>query len=67
MFPAAVAIRRFAFGIEGLDRSLLLFGIVLAVGIFIAHRTNIARLLNGTENRLRSFRLARGLRGRGQL
>ena len=67
MFPAAVAIRRFAFGIEGLDRSLLLFGIVLAVGIFITHRTNIARLLNGTENRLRSFRLARGLRGRGEL
>ncbi len=67
MFPTAVAVRRFVFGIEGLDRSLLLFGIVLTVCIFIAHRNNIARLLNGTENRLRSFRLARGLRGRGQL
>jgi len=67
MFPAAVAVRKFIFDIEGLDRSLLLFGIFLAIGIFIAHRSNIVRLLNGTENRLRSFRLARGLRGRGEL
>ena len=67
MFPATVAVRKFIFNIEGLDRSLLLFGVLLAIGIFFAHRANIGRLLNGTENRLRSFRLARGLRGRGEL
>ncbi len=67
VFPAVVAVRRFIFGIEGLDRSLLLFGVLLLAGIIIAHRSNIARLLNGTENRVHNFRPARGLRGRGEL
>jgi len=67
MFPAVVAIRKFIFGIEALDRSLLLFGALLMIGIFFAHRSNIARLINGTENRVGKFRLSSGLRGRGEL
>ena len=67
MFPAVVAVRRFVFDIQGLDRSLLVFGILLMIGIIIAHRSNIGRLFKGTENRVRNFRLARGLRGRGEL
>lgn len=66
-FPSAVAIRRYLFDIEALDPSLLVFSALLAIGVIIAHRSNIKRLLKGTENRVRSFRLARGMRGRGEL
>lgn len=66
-FPSTVAIRRYLFDIEALDPSLLIFSALLAIGIIIAHRSNIQRLLKGTENRVRSFRLARGMRGRGEL
>jgi glycerol-3-phosphate acyltransferase PlsY len=66
-FPSAVAIRKYVFGIESLDSSLLIFGIVLAVLVIWAHRANIRRLLSGTENRVRSFRPARGMLGRGEL
>ena len=67
MFPATVAIRMFVFNIESLDRSLLLFGIIFAGGILYAHRSNIQRLIAGTENRINHFRLAHGMRGRGEL
>ncbi len=66
-FPTTVAIRRYVFGIDGLDPSLLIFSIVMALGVIYAHRSNIRRLLNGTENRVRTFRPARGMRGRGEL
>lgn len=66
-FPSAVAIRRYVFGIEALDPSILILSILMALGIIYAHRANIRRLLNGTENRVGSFRLARGMRGRGEV
>jgi glycerol-3-phosphate acyltransferase PlsY len=66
-FPSTVAIRRYLFDIESLDPSLLVFGAVMAAGIIFAHRSNIKRLLQGNENRVRSFRPARGMRGRGEL
>lgn len=66
-FPSAVAIRRYVFHIETLDPSLLIFGIVLALGIIVMHRANIRRLLAGTENRVRTFRPAQGMRGRGEV
>lgn len=66
-FPSTIAIRRYVFGIETLDPSLLVFSILLAVGIIVAHHSNIRRLLNGTENRIRTFRPARGMRGRGEI
>lgn len=67
MFPATVAIRMFVFDIEALDRSLLLFGTIFALAILYAHRSNIQRLIAGTENRIQHFRLAHGMRGRGEL
>lgn len=66
-FPSTIAIRRYLFGIDALDPSLLIFSILMALGIIIAHRANIQRLLQGTESRLRSFRPARGMRGKGEL
>lgn len=66
-FPSTIAVRKYLFGIDSLDASLLIFSAVLAMGIILAHRSNIKRLLNGTENRIRTFRPARGLRGRGEL
>lgn len=65
-FPSAIAIRRYVFGIEALDPSLLIFSILMALAIIIAHRANIRRLLNGTESRVRSFRPARGMQVRGE-
>jgi len=67
MFPATVAIRMFIFDIEALDRSLILFGSIFALAILYAHRSNIQRLVAGTENQIRHFRLAHGMRGRGEL
>lgn len=66
-FPSTVAIRRYVFDIESLDPSLLVFGAVMAAGIIFAHRSNIKRLLQGNENRVGSFRPAKGMRGRGEL
>jgi glycerol-3-phosphate acyltransferase PlsY len=66
-FPSAVAIRKYVFGIDSLDASLLVFSALMALGIIVAHRANIQRLINGTESRIRTFRPARGMRGRGEL
>ena len=66
-FPTAVAVRKYIFHTDALDTSILVFGIIMAVGIIVAHRANIKRLLNGTESRIRRFRLAGGMRGRGEL
>lgn len=67
MFPATIAIRMFVFDIEALDRSLLLFGGIFALAILYAHRSNIQRLIAGKENKVQKFRLAHGMRGRGEL
>lgn len=66
-FPSIIAIRKYVFGIDALEPSLLVVGIVLALAIVAAHHTNIRRLLSGTENRVRSFRPAKGMRGRGEI
>lgn len=65
-FPTLVAIRRYVFGVE-LDPSLLVFGSLLALAIIVAHQSNIQRLLNGTENRVSSFKPAQGMLGRGEI
>lgn len=65
-FPSTIAIRKYVFGIEKLDASLLIFSMVMAAGVILAHRKNIMRLLQGTESRVRTFRPARGLRGRSE-
>lgn len=66
-FPSTIAIRRYVFGVDSIDPSLLFFGILMALTIFYAHRANIQRLRAGTETRIRTFRPARGMRGRGEL
>lgn len=66
-FPSLIAIRKYVFGIDALEPSLLIVGIILALAIVAAHHTNIRRLLSGTENRVRTFRPAKGMRGRGEL
>lgn len=65
-FPTLVALRRYALDAP-IDVSLLVFGTVLALAIVVAHRSNIRRLLNGTESRISSFQPAQGMRGRGEL
>ncbi len=66
-FPSTIAIRRYVFGVDSIDPSLLFFGILLAMTIIYAHRSNIQRLRLGTETRIRSFRPAKGMTGRGEL
>ncbi len=66
-FPATVAIRKYVFHVDSLDGSLLIISIVMMLAIVYAHRANIKRLVNGTESRIRTFRPARGMRGRGEL
>jgi len=66
-FPTAIAVSKYALHSDSLDASILFFGIVLATGIFVAHRSNISRLLAGTENRIRTFKPAGGMKGRGEV
>jgi glycerol-3-phosphate acyltransferase PlsY len=42
------------------DGSLLVFSSVTAIAILIRHQGNIKRLMNGTENRISSFKPAKG-------
>lgn len=66
-FPTTVGIRKYVFDIERLDASIFVISIIIAVGLIYAHRSNIKRLFAGNENRIRSFRPARGMLGRGEL
>jgi glycerol-3-phosphate acyltransferase PlsY len=66
-FPVTVAIRKYVFGIDRLDASILVLSLIIAAGLIYAHRANIRRLVMGKENRIRTFRPARGMAGRGEL
>lgn len=59
VYPITQFILRYGFGWD-IDGSILLFSSALAIGIIIKHKGNIKRLLNGTENRVRSFKPAKG-------
>lgn len=59
VYPITQFILRYGFGWD-IDGSILLFSSALAIGIVIKHKGNIKRLLNGTENRVRSFKPAKG-------
>ncbi len=43
-----------------IDGSIILFSSALAIGIVIKHSGNIKRLMQGTENRVKSFKPSRG-------
>jgi len=65
-FPTIAAVRRYAFD-AALDPSLIVVGILIALSIIVAHRSNIGRLLRGNENRVGSFSPAQGMLGRDEL
>ena len=66
-FPISVGVRKYFLGIDQLDASLFILSILIAIGLIWAHRSNIRRLIDGTENRVGTFRPARGMLGRGEL
>jgi len=53
-FPSTVVIRKYIFHVNSIDASILFFSLAMAIAIFIAHRSNIQRLLTGKERRLSS-------------
>jgi len=67
VYPSTIAVKKYWMHAEGLDASVFVFSLVLATGIFLAHRSNIKRLIAGTENRILTFRAAQGMRGRGEI
>ena len=66
-YPTTIAIKKYVLHAEGLDASVLVFSMALAAAIFLAHRSNIQRLLSGTENRIRTFKPGQGMKGRGEI
>ncbi len=66
-FPVTIAARKYVFGVEHLDASLLFLSLIMAAGIFYGHRGNIQRLWAGTESRVGSFKPAKGMREKGEL
>lgn len=66
-YPTAIAIKKYVLHAEGLDASVFVFSLALATAIFLAHRSNIQRLLAGSESRISTFRPARGMKGRGEI
>jgi glycerol-3-phosphate acyltransferase PlsY len=58
-YPIGLITLRYGFGMD-IDGSIIIFGALLGFGIVIKHHSNIRRLLNGTENRVRSFSPAKG-------
>lgn len=66
-YPLAIGISKYVYHSPVLDASIFFFALLLAAGLFVAHRTNIQRLMNGTENRLRSLKPGRGMHGRGEV
>ncbi|NQV72066.1 glycerol-3-phosphate 1-O-acyltransferase PlsY [bacterium] len=66
-YPSAIAVNKYLLHAESLDASVFVFSLFLATGIFIAHRSNIKRLMEGSESRIKSFGMARGMKGRGEI
>ncbi len=59
-YPMFLLIMRYGLGMNELDGSLLVFSSAVALGIILKHSANIKRLINGTENRIKSFSPAKG-------
>ncbi|MFU8812225.1 MAG: glycerol-3-phosphate 1-O-acyltransferase PlsY [Balneolaceae bacterium] len=59
IYPLSQLVLRYIVGWH-IDGSIIIFSSVIALGIIIKHRGNIQRLLNGTENRINSFKPAKG-------
>jgi len=65
IFPGSLAIRKYFVGVDSIDNALIIISSLMALGIVVAHRSNISRLFLGTENRIKSFRPAQGSKNSG--
>jgi glycerol-3-phosphate acyltransferase PlsY len=54
-YPSSLILLKYVFE-WNIDGSIVIFGVFAASGIIYRHRANIKRLMNGTENRVSSFR-----------
>lgn len=53
VYPITLIVMRYSFGLkEIVDESLIIFSAIVAFGIIIKHKTNIKRLIAGTEGRI---------------
>jgi acyl phosphate:glycerol-3-phosphate acyltransferase len=59
VYPFSQLILRYMIGWD-IDGSIILFSSAIALGIVIKHKGNIKRLLQGTENRINSFKPSEG-------
>lgn len=59
VYPLMLVLFRYGFGWD-IDGSILIFASFVGIGIIIKHRGNIRRLLEGTENKVNSFKPAVG-------
>lgn len=59
IYPLLLLLLRYGFHLQ-IDGSILIFGAIAGIGIIIKHRGNIKRLMNGTENKVGSFKPAKG-------
>ena len=51
-YPVSLLVQKYVFGMQDIETSIIVFGVVLALAIILAHRSNIKRLLTGNENRI---------------
>jgi len=58
-YPLVVLLMKYQFGFR-IDGSHIIFASLVALAIIIKHIPNIKRLFNGNENRIRSFKPAKG-------
>jgi glycerol-3-phosphate acyltransferase PlsY len=61
-YPSMIAVSKYVLHNEALDASIFVFSLFLAASIFFAHRSNIKRLKAGTENKIKSFRMSKGVK-----
>lgn len=51
-YPVSLIVQKYALGDDSVHVSLVIFGVLMALIIIIAHRSNIKRLIAGNENRI---------------
>lgn len=59
VYPLVLVVLRYGYGWD-IDGSILIFAAIIGLAIIIKHKGNIKRLLNGTENKVSSFKPAVG-------
>ncbi|MCC5913561.1 MAG: glycerol-3-phosphate 1-O-acyltransferase PlsY [Balneolaceae bacterium] len=59
IYPFSQLTLRYGMGVE-IDGSIIIFSSALAIGVIIKHKGNIKRLMEGNENRVKSFKPSDG-------